>query len=95
MALNVGEDHFEDRSKNFQTYYNCMKRLKKLYLDSGGIITFSKIGFNKKMDQGLVTFLINRPGRQHTSGIVFLEKKKGPLPHVWTIEETDIYDFNN
>jgi hypothetical protein len=94
MSLNVGEAHFKDRSKNFQTYYNCMKRLKRLYPDSVGIITFSKIGFNKKLDQGLVTFLINRPRRQHTAGVVFLEKKKGPLPHFWSVEETEIGDFN-
>jgi hypothetical protein len=94
MSLNVGKAHFKDRSKNIQTYYNCMKRLKKLYLDSGGIITFSKIGFNKEMNQGLVTFLITRPGRQHTAGVVFLEKKKGPLPHFWSVEETEIDDFN-
>jgi len=65
-----------------QEYYVFMKRLKKLYPGSGGIITFSKIGFNKKMDQALVGFLINRWAGEQTSGIVLLEKKKGPFSHV-------------
>jgi len=94
MALNLGGDDFEDRYKNIQNYYKCMKGLKKLYPDFGGVITFSKIGFNKEMNQGLVTFHIDRGTSQNISGIIFLEKKKGPPPHVWSIEETDIYDYN-
>jgi hypothetical protein len=83
MAINKG-----------QTYSNYMKRLNKLYSNSGGLITFSKIGFNKKIDQALVGFLINRWAREQTSGIVILEKKKGPFPHVWSIVETKIDNFS-
>jgi hypothetical protein len=95
MALNLGGDDFEDRYKNIQNYYKCMKELKKLYPDFGGIITFSKIGFNKEMDQGLVTFSINRWGGHHKTGIIFLEKKKGPFPHVWSIEKTEVDDYQS
>jgi hypothetical protein len=95
VALNFNGDDYEDRCKNLQRYYNCMKRLKKLHPDFGGIITFSKIGFNKEMDQGLVTFSINRWGGHNKTGIIFLEKKKGPFPHVWSIEKTEVDEYQS
>jgi hypothetical protein len=95
VALNFGGDDFEDRCKNRQTYNSCMKRLKKLYPDFGGIIIFSKIGFNKEVNQGLVTFYIDRWTSQITSGIIFLEKKKGPFPHVWSIEKTEVDEYQS
>lgn len=97
--------HDKEYTKKFN---NFMRRLRRLspYSDKK-IIEFSKIGFNEKADQALVTFVIYRfikpdePDSQYPNrdvilpfpGCVFLEKKLGPSPHIWTIRNWNVIRY--
>jgi hypothetical protein len=78
----------EGSEKSIWRYRNYLKRVKKLFPDSGGIITFSKIGFNKQMNQGLVEFKITPADGRYRYQTVLLKKKKAPAPCNWTIEQS-------
>jgi len=78
----------EGSEKSIWRYRNYLKRFKKLFPDSGGVITFSKIGFNKQMNQGLVEFQITPADGRYWDWSVLLKKKKAPSPCIWTIEQS-------
>lgn len=78
----------EGSEKSIWRYRNFLKRVKKLFPDSGGIITFSKIGFNKQMNQGMVQFRITPTDGRYRYQMVLLKKKEGPVTLYWTIEQS-------
>lgn len=97
--------HDKDPKEHDRKLKNVEKRLKKLYPYPGKkIISFSKVGFNKKVNQAIVRYSMHGssmslfPNATDTSDkdfvgfswTVFLEKKMGPSPHVWTIKNPDL-----
>ncbi len=94
--------HDKDPKEHDRKLKNIGNRLKKLYSYSRKkIIEFSRVGFNKKVNQAIVQYGIYGssqsifPNGTDTSDkdfcgfswIVLLEKTMGPSPHVWTIKD--------
>jgi hypothetical protein len=98
------KDDWEDKERN-RKLKNLMRRIWRLtpYSDKK-IIEFSKVGFNKKADQAIVSYTIyetmmpdevDDPDSDDYVILPFprevlLEKKLGPFPHIWTIKLRDL-----
>lgn len=91
MAMNARER--KEYPGNIETHYFVMKRLNRLFPDSGGIITFSKIGFNEQMSQGLLRFHIGKWPSRHRDYVVLMKKDKSFSPSVWKIEESSFREY--
>ncbi len=97
LSFNIDKFDGEYRERN-RRLKNLMNRVRKLTLYSDKkIIEFSKVGFNERADQAIVSYIIYETLIQDGtdvsdyvigfhSGDVLLEKRMGPSPHVWVIK---------